>query len=257
MRAELLELFSHSVIVALTLMVPALGAEAAQGTADEKIWAGVYTAAQAARGKAAFEASCAGCHNSDLSGDRGPALVGDRFLVNWETHNLSRLFTKLKDTMPANRPSSLPDEVYLDILTHILQANAFPSGTEELKLNGDSLDNVVIMKKPGSARSEVPNFALVQMVGCLAQGPGNTWLLTNATEPIMTPQDQGFAAEELKGAEATPLGTDSFMLLSVTPYDPESHQGHRMAARGLVSRFPNDNRLSLTWLQMVDSSCAH
>jgi cytochrome c len=131
-------------------MVPSLGAAAAQGTAnqDGKIWAGVYTAAQAARGKAAFEASCAGCHNSDLSGDRGPALVGDRFLVNWETHNLSRLFTKLKDTMPANRPSSLPDEVYLDILTHLLQANAFPSGTEELKLNAESLNNFASWQTP-------------------------------------------------------------------------------------------------------------
>jgi cbb3-type cytochrome c oxidase subunit III len=249
----------HSVMVAVTLVAGAIlqaGTSLQDNQSQNGIWVGVFTGAQAERGKAAFEASCAGCHNSDLSGDRGPALVGDRFLVNWETHNLNRLFTKIKDTMPANRPSSLPNDVYLDILTHILQANAFPSGTEELKLTGDTLDNVLIMKKTGSERSrEVPNFALVQMVGCLARGLDNTWMLTNVTEPVMTAQDQGFATQELKDLAVKPLGTESFRLLSATPHNPESHQGHKVAATGLVYRLPNDNRLSLTWLEMVASSC--
>ena len=67
-----------------------------------KIWTGVYTTAQADRGKAVFQATCMTCHNFDLKGTegRGPALVGDPFMANWETENLAALFTRMQTTMP-------------------------------------------------------------------------------------------------------------------------------------------------------------
>ena len=58
------------------------GAAAQQPASGErKIWEGVYTEEQAARGKPRFEASCIRCHNIELIGsERGPALKGTAFL---------------------------------------------------------------------------------------------------------------------------------------------------------------------------------
>ena len=72
------------------------------GGGGKKIWDGVYTEAQATRGKPAFETSCGRCHNNELVGsERGPALKGDGFFSHWENDTLDKLFTKIRDTMPA------------------------------------------------------------------------------------------------------------------------------------------------------------
>jgi len=44
-----------------------------------RIWQGVFTAAQADRGKAVFNTTCLRCHGEDLAGNTAPALKGDRF----------------------------------------------------------------------------------------------------------------------------------------------------------------------------------
>jgi len=55
---------------------------AAQG--GSTIWDGVYTAAQASRGRTAYMRECAECHNEDMMGDGvAPALVGDQFFSRW------------------------------------------------------------------------------------------------------------------------------------------------------------------------------
>ena len=43
------------------------GQAAQQAGADRKIWDGVFTAEQAARGKPRFDASCSRCHNVELA----------------------------------------------------------------------------------------------------------------------------------------------------------------------------------------------
>ena len=65
-----------------------------------RIWQGVYTAEQAARGKSVFETSCVRCHGIDLAGTSAPALKDDRFMATWGGENVSRLFGKIRDTMP-------------------------------------------------------------------------------------------------------------------------------------------------------------
>jgi mono/diheme cytochrome c family protein len=214
---------------------------------NDRIWSGVYTTAQAERGKAAFVKSCSNCHNSTLDGTvRAPALHGDRFMADWIDTNVYTLFTKLRDTMPATYPETVADDVKLDILTYLLQANAFPAGSGELKLDEKDLTNIQIVKQ--GAR-EIPNFALVQLTGCLMQGPGNSWTLTNASDPVATKE------EVSTDPKAGPLGTQTYLLVSVTAFDPASHQGQKMEARGLLYRQPNDNRINLTSLQPVSPDC--
>ena len=173
---------------------------------DQKIWTGVYSADQAAVGKTVFEANCATCHRADLSGDRGPALKGDPFFSSWENGSVSSLFLKIKETMPKNRASSLTDDNYVSIVAYLLQANAFPPSTKGVALDTDDLEDIQIERKGGSSKKGIPNFALVQVVGCLTQGQDRTWRLTrtsragrhegSAAEPTGTERGRGHAARD-------------------------------------------------------------
>ena len=96
------------------------------------IWAGVYTTAQAERGRAVVEAHCGECHQDDLSGGEGPALVGPTFMLKWEMNSVERLFHKIRDTMPEAGSSDVSDVEKLETVAYILQQNGFPAGATEL-----------------------------------------------------------------------------------------------------------------------------
>jgi cytochrome c5 len=213
-----------------------------------RIWQGVYTTAQAERGKAVFNTTCLRCHGEDLAGNTAPALKGDRFQGSWGGDVIDSLFTKVRDTMPPNFGTILDDQVKLDIVTYILQTNGFPAGATELAVGSADLATTQILKK--GEQATVQNFSLVQTVGCLATGPNNTWLLTRTAEPITTrddvPSDRGLTA-----AASKPLGTRTFRLVSVAPFQPESHTGQKVEARGLIYNEPGDERINLTSLRAL------
>jgi len=109
---------------------------------------GVYTAAQAAQGKTAYNDSCGGCHMEDLSGSgQAPPLAGDGFGQYWDGQTVFALFDLTQTTMPQDKPDSLTPEVNLAIVAYMLQANSYPPGTEPLKNDPDALKNIVIGKK--------------------------------------------------------------------------------------------------------------
>jgi len=220
--------------------------------ADGKIWDGVYTKAQAARGKTEYEKHCTNCHIADLNGStRGPALKGERFMSAWQNGSVSNLFRKMRDSMPYNYPDTVPEEVKLDILTYLLQSNGFPDGAAELKLDTNELDDIQIVQR---GQTGLPNFVLVQMVGCLAQGPDQHWMLTRATEPVAT-KETGVTQAASTEASAEPLGTLTFRLISANAFQPGPHAGHKMEARGLLYREPGESRLNLTSLAMAGTTC--
>src|SRR5687768_6120962 len=163
MRAPLIAAFTFGAVLAEALAVAdglfTATVTAAQN-ANRSIWTGVYSKAQAERGKVRFLSDCATCHNFDLQGQgtRGPALTGAPFMRNWETQELKSLFAKIQ-RMPLNNPASLPDAVYMDIMTYILQVNAFPEGDRDL--SAEALEGIHIVKK--DAGTLVVNFALVEM----------------------------------------------------------------------------------------------
>ena len=221
--------------------------------ANPSIWTGVYSKPQAERGKVRFLSDCATCHNFDLQGQgtRGPALTGAPFMTNWETQDLKSLFAKMQ-RMPLNNPASLPDAVYMDIMTYILQVNAFPEGDRDL--TAEALEGIHIVRK--DAGKLVVNFAVVEMVGCLAQRPDNRWVLTSAGEPVVS-RDQPLTSDELKKAAASPLGNDNFLLVSVLPFKPNAYHGQKVSAKGLFYKTPSENRLNVTSLQPVAPSCTN
>src|SRR5439155_24397081 len=139
---------------------------------------GVYTETQAARGAAVYDTACAGCHRADLGGATGPALRDQRFARQFAGKDLKTLFTKAATTMPRNAPASLGDNVYLDIVAHLLKENGFPAGAQEL--TADALDGIRVL--PGRLKPPPPigDFSYVEVVGCLTAGPQGRWLLTRA-----------------------------------------------------------------------------
>jgi cytochrome c5 len=217
-----------------------------------RIWQGVYTAAQADRGKETFNTACIRCHGGDLAGTTAPALKGDRFLTTFGNETVDRLFLKIRDTMPPNFGTSLDDTAKLEVVTYILQVNGYPAGAKPLTTSGDELAGIQILRK--GEQANVTNFSLVQTVGCLAKDPNGKWLLTHTAEPAAT-RDDTPSTDALTAAGVRPLGTGTFLLLNASPHDPAAHQDHKMEARGLVYRDAADSRLTLTSLKMVGGGC--
>jgi mono/diheme cytochrome c family protein len=219
---------------------------------EPRIWQGVYSEAQAARGKEVFTANCVRCHAQDLAGVTGPALKGDRFYQTFGSEPIDRLFLKVRDTMPPNYGDTVTDQNKLDAVTYILQYNGFPSGPDELKMASEDLATAQILRK--GERAVVQNFSLVSAVGCLTRGEGSTWLLTRSAEPVSTREDTA-SPEALAAAATRPLGTRTFRLLSAVPFKPEQHLGRRIEARGLIYNDEASARLTVTSLQVAAETC--
>jgi mono/diheme cytochrome c family protein len=213
---------------------------AAQEGGGRKVWDGVYTEAQAARGKPAFETSCGRCHNNALVGsERAPALKGDGFFSHWENDTLDKPFTKIRDTMPAGGIESVTDAGELDILAYVRSVNGAPAGREELSIELPALESITIVRQ-GGAPEGVSNFNLVQLVGCLAPATDKGWKLTNATEPVVTKEEAPTPAAIAK-ATAQPLGRLNFDLVSViAAYQADRRVGQK--GRGQRSDLSGDGR---------------
>ncbi|HYR92306.1 MAG TPA: cytochrome c [Terriglobia bacterium] len=224
---------------------------------SKTIWDGAFTTAQAERGKTALlRNGCNGCHGAELAGDRGPSLKGERFIAAWENGSVNRLLTKIRDTMPPLNAEQVPAPTKLDIVAYLLEVNGFPAGSTELSLDEETLDGIQIVRK-GAESAGPPNFALVEVVGCLTELPNSRWALTNSTEPIATKEETS-NGEAAKAANDNPMGTQTFDLVSVRPvFNPQAHRGHKMEARGLLYRESNYAELNLTSLEMVGSTCGN
>ncbi len=110
---------------------------------------GVYTAAQAARGKATFDMQCRACHGATLGGGLGPPLSGAAFLSVWDRSSVGDLVDKIQHTMPQNNPGLLSREQATDIVAHVLNVNGFRAGAAELKAD-DSVKQIALAA-PGAA----------------------------------------------------------------------------------------------------------
>jgi hypothetical protein len=112
---------------------------------------------------------------------------------------------------------------------------------------------------PGAEFSGPPQgtnaIPIVELVGCLAEGPNSTWLVTNATEPAAT--TPGFSkAEDVKAAETKPLGTLRFRLIGLVEMSPADHKGHKVAVKGMLIKDSTGDRLNVTSLATVTAVCA-
>jgi quinoprotein glucose dehydrogenase len=218
------------------------------------VWDRVYTSAQATRGQAAYQESCSVCHGDGLRGtDEGPALAGRVFEQHWFEDSVKNLFTKIQTRMPADAPGSLADAAYLDIVAYLLQANGFPAGETELPVDVDSLARIRIVGESGPGA--IPDFALVQVIGCLTRDRDNSWMVTRTTEPIRTRDPERSTQDAIDALKSAALGTRSFRLLDIPQSKLTISAGHKVEVKGFLIRRPGDDRLNVTSLQTVSSRC--
>src|SRR5688572_16961536 len=141
------------------------GASAAE-TSQKLVLDGVFSQAQAGRGRTAYKRYCADCHLANLQGDGiEPPLTGSLFIDAWREDYLTSLYDFIQTRMPKSRdnePGSLKEKEYLDILAYILSENEFPNGSKELTM--DDLGNVMLTGHDGPA--PLPTTALGRVVGC-------------------------------------------------------------------------------------------
>jgi mono/diheme cytochrome c family protein len=226
------------------------------GTHVDRIWTGAYSNAQAERGKVPFTGICRRCHGDDLGGTRrGPALHGESFMADWEAQDVRRLFEKIRDTMPPDNPSSLDDSEYLDVLSYVLKANGYPAGPKEL--TPEAMEDLQMTRKlqPGDVPPPPRNFSVVEVVGCLARVNERTWTLTNTTDPVLS-NGRPSSESQLEELASQPLGSRTYELVGVAPFQPADSTGRKIQAKGLLYSSPGKNRLNLSSFQVVASRCS-
>jgi mono/diheme cytochrome c family protein len=129
-------LFATGAVLAMSLSATALNGQAPSRTTNS----GVYTAAQAERGKKVFEAKCTACHDT-------ARFTGEAFIDPWAGKPLKDVWDIASGTMPEDNPGSLPQQDYGDIIAYFLHLNAFPTGDAELKGEAAAMAAIQIEKK--------------------------------------------------------------------------------------------------------------
>jgi cytochrome c5 len=224
--------------VLMLLAVPTLLAQ------EKSVEQGVYTAAQAARGAKLFESNCTTCHREP--GGTAPVLAGERFTKTFSDATLQVVFTTIKTTMPRNAPGSLSDTEYVDVVAHLLKINSYADGMNEL-----AVADLPGIKIPGQSGSL--DFALVQVVGCLAQN-GRVWTLSRASEPVRTREPEAPKDDAVAQLDAVMLGDRTFRLQQVYGA-PAGWKDQKVVAKGFLTKSGNEDRVNVTSMRALTAPC--
>jgi len=214
------------VFLCLFVAVPVI--EARPQAPVKTVLDGVFSEAQAKRGEAAYAANCGVCHGADLEGISAPELIGTHFLERWREDMLDTIYNYIKDNMPQGRAPDaprIPDTDYLDILTHILNVNGFRAGASDL--TADLVERVMLVGK-------------------------------NGPQPVRSRRSTTSTPAELNASSQKRPGSLIFRLAdleAVPDFVPDSHKGHKVQAKGYLTRQPGAERISLSSITVLDSMC--
>jgi len=86
---------------------------------------GIFTDAQARRGRTTFDEVCSECHTTS-------EFRGRTFQRNWGRRTVYSFFRTIRSTMPDDNPGGLEEQVYLDVVSYILSMNGHDGGAAEL-----------------------------------------------------------------------------------------------------------------------------
>ena len=240
-------LFNSALAVSLSGQ-PASGASTQGGALS--VWDGVYTAAQADRGRTVYAAHCSRCHGEAADSAEHP-LSGERFADHWEARTLADLFRRVAAMPPGASAEAVATADRRDAMAYVLRLNGFPEGSAELPADEEGLAAIRITGKNGPA--PMKTGALVKVAGCLRARAGREWELTDAAEPERTVLPAPPIDPEPPAASAP--GTRTVALLNVFP-NPAAHQGHTMRAVGFLVRNANGDSVNVVSLDLVAPGCA-
>jgi quinoprotein glucose dehydrogenase len=102
-------------------------------TATRSVWDGIYTKAQADRGRDLYDGHCQECHGDDLEGDpENPPLATPAFVDKWNSLTVGDLFERVHRDMPLDKRGTLTRQKAVDLVAFLLSFNKFPAGAREL-----------------------------------------------------------------------------------------------------------------------------
>lgn len=234
-------------MLAQIALIRAQAPGAATERASRTVWDGVYTAAQAQRGRGFYAEHCASCHGANLEGAEYRALKDDRFWASWQDTTVDQLLRHVSTNMPHSEDGSLKGtlgaRVYADIVAHILASNQFPAG--ETELDEKAIAGVRIVRKDGSG--ELPAGSLAHVVGCLEKGAGRSWKLVRGSRPARVIEGRSVDRN-------APLGDREYALMFVlTPLD--KYVGHRMSVQASLMGEGGAQGLNVTRIESVAETC--
>ncbi len=189
-----------------------------------------------------------------MDGGQAPALRGAKFMDYWREDTMDSMYELIKTSMPPRAGNQLTEKETLSLMSYILQANDFPAGNAPLTV--DALPAIHIEERSGP--QPLPNFAVVQIVGCTAKGTGDIWTLVRSSEPVRARNSGRTTPTQLKIAAGKSLGTLTFPLqnLAMAGIDGSSLQeGHKMFATGVLLRQPDGDRLGINSMQEAAETC--
>ena len=221
----------------------------AQGQAGKTVWDGVYSDAQAARGRTAYQQHCAECHGASLEGGEAVALKGDRFNLSWKESTVDKLFKQISTNMPMSEDGSLAGTLargtYVDLVALVLQNNGFPAGSAEL--TPESAAGVAIVAKSGPG--ELPPSASPQaLAGQTRTGP-RAWKVTRGRKPVRA----GPLETKLDGSAT--LGDREFPLLFVLT-NLDKLENNRVLVTGRLEGEAGAKGINVSTVSSQGASCS-
>lgn len=111
--------------VVFAILIAAVTTAPAGQSAAKTVNSGIYTEAQAERGRKTFEGNCTTCHDPGR-------FTGDDFVNHWSGQPLHAIFEIMSTTMPEDNPGALSLQQYADVLSYFLKLNKYPAGADEL-----------------------------------------------------------------------------------------------------------------------------
>ena len=134
--------------------------------------AGLYTAAQADRGRTAYERHCVECHHITLRGTgHGPPLKGGAFLSKWGGQPVGDLRRYIRTSMSTTVPASAGESVFTDMTAYLLRVNGFAAGARELTADRSDPIGAPDGAPPVAARSS----EAATPVGAGAESGARSW----------------------------------------------------------------------------------
>jgi S-disulfanyl-L-cysteine oxidoreductase SoxD len=131
--------------LALALLILVSPAAIAQTDSPRTTHAGVYSAAQAERGKMQYALSCRSCHTA-------ASHTGVTFAKWWKDRTLADLFGYMSTQMPKNDPGSLEPAQYADVVAYLLEMNSMPAGGADLLPDSSALAQIRIVLPPPTTK---------------------------------------------------------------------------------------------------------
>lgn len=211
---------------------------------------GVYTEQQALRGEERYQAICAACHDGDEP--EAPAPKGPEFIERWRDAPVAFLYGFIHKSMPGDKPGSLSEADYVDLVAYLLRENGYPAGSADL--TAAKTPGILLVGPDGP--KPLPASALVSAVGCLATNAESGWTLTSGSNPMRVRVGDQTTPEELAASRTAPLGQFSYKLTNAEDFPAAKLKGHKVQAKGVLTKVANPYTLSVQSLESIGDACS-